>query len=300
MPSGSHCDRSSDNAKSAMLRRMMKVEEPHFGAPNPDFISPSPDGNLRMNPIQMTRMGLAWKGAKDFNDAYKERRLQRLVSHMPEPHPDNARFSGDQLMHPGMMLGGAVSAKWSVRELNPHGDRAMSSLHYQDPREVRRQIKERAQARIDFARQEIEDMDAVARSEGLSKEAREHARRQIGLGPGAPLPVPGAVLASHAKRPEALGLPPGITGVGTSFRRPAANLYQTESRRSFATFADLEARVARAHHQGAKGARELVQGELLAGRNGGNPLRDTKYGQFTSGCDVPHRRLQVDLHPIGF
>jgi hypothetical protein len=31
------------------------------------------------------------------------------------------------------------------------------------------------------------------------------------------------------------------------------------------------------------------------------PLRDpVKYGEFTAGCDLPHRRHATDLHPIGY
>jgi hypothetical protein len=55
-PSCIHEDRSNNNPKSEFLKRMYREEAVHFGIPNPEYISPTKEGKISLNPINMTRM----------------------------------------------------------------------------------------------------------------------------------------------------------------------------------------------------------------------------------------------------
>lgn len=229
---------------------MYQEEANHFDAPHPDFVNPPPDGKLNLNPIAMTRMGLSWRGAKEFNDAYAVKRHARLTQGQV-PAKEAELFSGTHLMHPGTCPIGLTSSAVNPAGLNPHHGphaRSEAARHYQDPREYAAQTRALVDARRRWLEGEAEDAAAVlAEEKGLSKHGREYAERERGsfggggrggfrrppAPPGAASAKPPCARRKHApQRPAAHGMG-FVASMGTSFvfRRDLA--YETASRPSF-------------------------------------------------------------------
>ena len=260
--------------------------------------------------------GLAWRGAKDFNDAYKERRYQRLAGHKRSAAATvDELFSGEHVMHPGLNFAGsgAVSAAYSTQEMNPHGQATTAALHYRDPGAVRQGVRALAGEREQWLRGEQEDMAAVVSAGELSREGMAYAHSSLGLGGSSG----GGGGGSGAANPPARGRRGAgqLTAMGTTFKRRADRAYESSSRAHYTTFAAhdraaaaaAEAIVARGGPRAAfappggwpsaktLGAVQLGNGPLLA-----NPLRAVSYGEFTlSAGDLPHARLAGALHPVG-
>ena len=253
-----------------MLRQMYDREKVHYGTPSANFAIPS-EGNkpLRMNPIQMTRMGLSWKGAKEFNDAYAQRRYERLAgprgsnTDFALTCPVDDLFSGEHLMHPGAVCTGPVSSQFSVKELNPHRQRTSASESFKDPKQVAAASRNMVNQRKDWVKGELDDVAAVVASSGLSREARAHGRRELGLptdrssrGGSSESGRSDAVSHSPARQASVFGpgncrpfgapAHPYSSSIGTTFVRKPELVYESTHRSNFTTFAAHDAAAAQA------------------------------------------------------
>lgn len=279
-PSGSHCDRCPDNAKTALLNRMYRVEAVHFGTPNPDFISPVKNCKMDMDPILMTRKGLSSDGAKDFNKLYLEKRFKRLT----KQNNHLELFTGEHMMHPGGLGLGMVSTTYQPAELNPHYKKSMSHAHFRDPKAVVESSKNAIVSRQEWLKGELEDTEAVIKETAASRQQKEAYRRSVGL------------LSSQRNVERTPKTQPRVSSISTSFVRRPEIAYETSYQRSFSTFNDHDAVALRATNEP-----DVMQAKLAAVSQGqAHPMRDVKYGEFTAQCDLPHRRLETSLHPIGY
>ena len=265
--------RTIDAAKSTMLRQMYNREKVHYGTPSANFAIPSESNKpLRMNPIQMTRMGLSWKGAKEFNDAYAQRRFERLAGprgsnlDLTMTCPVDDLFSGEHLMHPGAVCTGPVSSQFSVKELNPHGQRTSASESFKDPRQVAAASRNMVNQRKDWVKGELDDVAAVVASSSLSHEARVHGRRELGLptdrsgrgGSGESGRGAQSNAVSHStsqgtsvfgpahRRPFGAPAHPYSSSIGTTFVRKPELVYESTHRSNYTTFAAHDAAAAQA------------------------------------------------------
>mmetsp|Transcript_11777 Transcript_11777/g.15176 ORF Transcript_11777/g.15176 Transcript_11777/m.15176 type:complete len:292 (+) Transcript_11777:65-940(+) len=277
-PSGSHCDRCPDNAKTSLLNRMYRVESVHFGKPNPEFISPVKNRQMDINPILMTRKGLSSDGAKEFNNLYLDKRSKRLT----KQNNHLELFTGEHIMHPGSLGLGVVSTTYQPNELNPHYHKSMSHTQFRDPRAVVESSKQKIVARKEWLMGELEDMEAVVRETESSKQKEEAYRRSIGLDRGT--------------RIQVKNTPTRVSSISTSFVRRPEIAYETSYQRSFSTFNDHDKVALKATDNPEK-----LHSKLAAVSQGqSHPMRDIKYGEFTAQCDLPHRKLESSLHPIGY
>jgi hypothetical protein len=89
---------------------------------------------------------------------------------------------------------------------------------------------------------------------------------------------------------------PRVSAISTSFVRRPEIAYETSYQRSFSTFSEHDSAALRA----AQDPADLKPKIAAVSQGQYHPMRDLKYGEFTSQCDLPHRQLESQLHPIGY
>ena len=246
--------------------------------------------------------GLAWRGAKDFNDAYKQTRFERLTKGRALGKDDSSGdeiFSSSHLMHPGALNTGLVSSKYTVGEMNqPYETTAQA--HFPDPGKA----GERAAARLHFTKAwlegEVEDAKSVVRRSHLSRSSAEHARRALGLSRGPPVSRAGASARARSQAQfEAQSLaqtlpsqpaartggsyaPPRVGAMGTSFVRRPELAYETTHGSAFVSFQSHESRVVEAAARAAENEAVAAAAAAAAATTGS----DTGAGVWVTSAGV--------------
>lgn len=87
-----------------------------------------------------------------------------------------------------------------------------------------------------------------------------------------------------------------VSAISSTFVRRPEIAYETSYQRSFSTFSEHDSAALKATHGGATNLKSKIAAVSMGQAH---PMRDLKYGEFTSQCDLPHRKLEASLHPIG-